>query len=40
MEEETYGLENPEQNYRSHLQLMNGRDDTTTFLPLNSRIGG
>ena len=31
--------DSPTQNYRS-FKLMNGRDGTTTFLSLDSRIGG
>ena len=40
MEEQTHRQESPKENYRSPLKLMNGRDDTTTFLPLDSEIGG
>ena len=39
MEEQTHRLESPEEDYGSPLNL-NDRDDTTTFLPLDSRIGG
>ena len=40
VEEQTHRLESPEENYRSSIKLMNGRDDNTTFLPLDSRIAG
>ena len=42
--EQTHLLPNrqdsPTENYRNPLKLMNGRNGTSTFLPLDSRIGG
>ena len=38
-EEQTYRQDSPIENHRGPLNLMNSRDDTTTFLPLDSRIG-
>ena len=40
MEEQCHRVESSDEDYRSPLNLMNGRDDTTTFLPLDFRIGG
>ena len=40
MEEQTHRQESPKENYRSPLNFMISRDDTTTFLPLDSEIGG
>ena len=40
LKEQTYRQDSPIENHRGPLNLMNGRDDTTTFLPLDSRIGG
>ena len=43
-EEQTHLLtsrqSSPIENYRQLQKLMNGRDGTTAFLPLDSRIGG
>ena len=40
MEEQNHRIESSDDNYRKSFKLMNHRDDTTTFLPLDSRIGG
>ena len=40
MEEQSHRIESSDEDYRKSFKLMNGRDDTTTFLLLDSRIGG
>ena len=39
-EEQTYRQDSPHRKSQRSFKLMNGRVDTTTFLPLDSRIGG
>ena len=39
-EEQTYIQDSPHRKSQRSFKLMNSRDDTTTFLPLDSRIGG
>ena len=39
MEEQDHRIESSDEDYRSPLKLLNSRDDATTFLPLDFRIG-
>ena len=40
MEEQGHRVTCSNEDYRNPFKLMNGRDDTTTFLPLDFWIGG